>query len=129
MTTPTNKIKKKAPANPIQKKMSKSEIASWKKELNDAKKLEQERQAQNYCGVAGCLCGDLKAFEEFAPETPRSPSNVTFVAGSNVEETNVFVEDTLMLGVVRANLEYDPEFSLPVLKLTILGPAVSPVLH
>ena len=51
-------------------------------------------------------------------------SNITFIAGSHSDNSQILVDDTMITGVATAKLEYDSEVGFPVLQLQIINPTI-----
>ena len=99
------------------------------------KEAAQNRTPSNNCNTTGsCKKENSKSsnFEEFFNYLKGSEQEnyehelceVSFLPGSNTEETAVYVGEYRLKGVVRSSLEYDPEVFLPVLHLEILNPRI-----
>ena len=69
---------------------------------------------------------DEEDSDEDFDDSAEAMSNVIFAPGKTTEDTKVFVNDTdtLIEGLLRATLDYDPEFGFPVLKLEIAAPNI-----
>lgn len=51
-------------------------------------------------------------------------TNVEIMVGASIEDTHIFVDGRQLKGCIKANLEFDTEFGVPTLTLTVIGPTV-----
>lgn len=98
--------------------MTYNEVSDWLKAscVNNQSSEDFSKPACSECGVPGCMATQKRKKQD--------TSNVHFIPGDHVEDTQVYVAGVKVEGVIKANLEYDSEYSRPVLKLVVLAPKV-----
>jgi hypothetical protein len=89
-----------------------------------AKASESSNYAVNCTYFPDCNCKTMCNTPRNSPEDRLPQGSVTFVASSVPSRAKVYVEDTLVKGVLSAILEYDVDREFPVLHLEILAPIV-----
>lgn len=57
-------------------------------------------------------------------EDDYTPSNVEFVVGDSIEDTELYVEGVQITGCIKASLDYNTELGVPTLTLTVIKPSI-----